>query len=62
VRLGLKIGYPKRVRLHFAHGFASLAVELGGLAGAVRIDEIKGIPIGPAMARFLAPVLAEEKR
>jgi len=61
VRLGLKVGYPKQVRLHFAHGFASLAVELGGLASAVRIDEIKGIPIGPAMARFLAPVLSEEK-
>lgn len=57
VRLGLKIGYPKQVRLHFVRGFASLAIELGGLAGAVRIDEIKGIPIGPAMARFLAPVL-----
>jgi translocation and assembly module TamB len=57
VRLGLKVGYPKQVRLHFLHGFASLAVQLGGLAGAVRIDEIRGVPIGPALARFLAPVL-----
>jgi translocation and assembly module TamB len=59
VRLGLKVGYPKQVRLHFLHGFASLAVQLGGLAGAVRIDEIRGVPIGPALARFLAPVLEE---
>jgi translocation and assembly module TamB len=57
VRLGLKLGYPKQVRLKFLHGFASFAVELGGLAAAVRIDEIKGIPIGPALARFLAPLL-----
>jgi translocation and assembly module TamB len=57
VRLGLNLGYPKQVRLHFLHGFASMAIQLGGLAGAVRIDEISGIPIGPAMARFLAPVL-----
>ena len=30
---GLTFGYPKQVRLHFLHGFASLGVELGGLAG-----------------------------
>jgi translocation and assembly module TamB len=57
VRLALKVGYPEQVRLHFQHGFASLAVELGGLAGVVRIDEIKGVPIGPALSRWLAPVL-----
>ena len=59
VRLGLKFGYPKQVRLHFVRGFASLAVVLGGLAGAVRIDEIKGIPLGPSLATWLAPVLEE---
>jgi translocation and assembly module TamB len=57
VRLGLKVGYPKQVRLSFQHGFAGLAVELGGLAAAVRIDEIRGIPLGPALSRWLAPVL-----
>ena len=57
VRLGLKFGYPKQVRLKFLHGFASLAVELGGIASVVRIDEIQGIPIGPALARYLSPVL-----
>jgi translocation and assembly module TamB len=61
VRLGLKLGYPKQVRLKFLHGFASLAIELGGLAGVVRIDEIQGIPIGPALARYLAPVLEKTR-
>lgn len=59
IRFGLKLGYPKQVRLHFLHGFGSLAVELGGLAGVVRIDEIQGVPIGPAMERYLAPILEE---
>lgn len=57
VRLALKVGYPKQVRLHFSRGFASLAIELGGLAGVVRIDEIRGIPIGPVLGHFLAPLL-----
>jgi hypothetical protein len=57
VRLGLLAGYPKQVRLQFASGFAALAIELGGLAGLVRIDELRGLPIGPALARYLAPVL-----
>ncbi|HKA92149.1 MAG TPA: hypothetical protein VKE22_31035 [Haliangiales bacterium] len=61
IRFGLKLGYPKQVRLHFLRGFGSLAVELGGLAGVVRIDEIRGVPVGPALERYLAPVL-EEKR
>jgi hypothetical protein len=57
VRLALTAGYPKQVRLQFASGFASLAIELGGLAGVVRIDELRGIPIGPALAHWLAPIL-----
>ncbi|HSS02468.1 MAG TPA: hypothetical protein VLM79_35655, partial [Kofleriaceae bacterium] len=57
VRLALLAGYPKQVRLQFASGFAALAIELGGLAGLVRIDELRGLPIGPALARYLAPVL-----
>lgn len=59
VRLGLKVGYPKQVRLHFSRGFANLAIELGGLAGVVRIDEIRGIPIGPLLSHFLSPILKE---
>jgi hypothetical protein len=61
IRFALKLGYPKQVRLHFLRGFGSLAVELGGLAGVVRIDEIQGVPVGPALERYLAPFL-EEKR
>jgi translocation and assembly module TamB len=57
VRLALLAGYPKQVRLHFASGFATLGIELGGLAGVARIDELRGLPIGPALARYLAPVL-----
>lgn len=53
MRLALKIGYPKRVRLGFENGFASLAVELGGVAGLVRIDEIRGTPVGPVLERYL---------
>jgi len=57
VRLALLAGFPKQVRLRFASGFAALAVELGGLAGVVRIDELTGLPIGPALAFWLAPIL-----
>ena len=57
VRMALSIGYPEQVRLGFLHGFASLGVSLGGLAGAVRLDDIQGVPIGPALAKYLAPVL-----
>lgn len=57
VRLALLAGFPKQVRLRFASGFAALAVELGGLAGVVRIDELTGLPIGPALAFWLAPLL-----
>ena len=57
VRMGLIAGYPKRVRLFFQSGFARMEVELGGLVGGVRIDPIEGIPIGPALSTWLAPVL-----
>jgi len=59
VRLALNAGYPKQVRMQFASGFAGLAIELGGLAGVVRIDELRGIPIGPALAHWLAPMLEQ---
>jgi hypothetical protein len=57
VRLALLAGYPKQVRMGFASGFASLGVELGGIAGVVRIDELRGLPIGPALAHYLSPIL-----
>ena len=57
VRLALKLGYPKLVRLRFDQGFASLLIELGGLVRAVRIDEIRSIPVGPLLKRYLSPIV-----
>ena len=52
VRLLLDVGFPKRVRLTFRDGFASLALELGGLVSGVHVSEIKGIPLGPVFERY----------
>ena len=61
MRKGLQFGYPRSVRMGFHDGFASLALELGGLASAVRIDEIRGTAVGPVLERYLAtPVPPEE--
>jgi hypothetical protein len=60
VRRGLELGYPDRVRLYFDRGFASLAIELGGLARLVHIEEIHGIPLGPLMERYLGPIFSTE--
>lgn len=61
MRLALKFGYPKSARLKFLDGFMSLALELGGLAQAVRIDEMTGTPVGPILERYLAPAAAQEE-
>lgn len=53
IRKALKLGYPKYVRIRMDGGFLSAKVELGGLGGLVRIDEIRGVPTGPIMSRFL---------
>ena len=58
-RLGLKVGYPKFLRLHMRDGFLSAKLELGGVAGVVRIDEIRGIALGPLLQRYVAPVLGK---
>ncbi len=57
IRTALAFGYPKRLRLVFDHGFASARLELGGLASLVSIGELKGLPMGPIVDKFLAPVL-----
>ena len=57
LRLALVAGFPKSMRLRFTHGFADFAVALGGLGNLVRIDEIKGIALGPAMTRYVAPFI-----
>ena len=46
----------------FDHGFASARLELGGLARLIRIDELRGIPMGPIVDKMLAPVLAGPDR
>jgi len=58
VRTALALGYPRRVRLAAADGFARLLVEIGGLLGAVRIDEVRGLPVGPLLKKYLAPLVA----
>jgi translocation and assembly module TamB len=58
-RLGLKVGYPKFLRLRMRDGFLSVKLELGGVAGVVRIDEIRGIALGPLLQRYVAPTLAK---
>lgn len=53
IRMGLSLGYPKYARLRMDQGFLSAKVELGGLTSAIRIDEIKGIPTGPLLRKYL---------
>ncbi|MCS6911966.1 MAG: hypothetical protein RMK29_01305 [Myxococcales bacterium] len=57
VRRALKLGYPRRVTLLFADGFASLDVEFGGLAEVVRVDRVSGIPVGPFIEHYLGDFL-----
>lgn len=57
LRLALHAGYPKRMRMMFSHGFADFLIELGGLGSVVQIDEVKGVAMGPVMARFAAPFI-----
>ena len=59
VRQGLTLGYPKFVRFQFHDGAIDTKVELGGLAELVRIDEIKAVPLGPILQKYVAPTLAE---
>ncbi|HEX9105098.1 MAG TPA: hypothetical protein VF997_22960, partial [Polyangia bacterium] len=56
VRRALALGYPEHVRLSFKHGFADAKIDLGGLARLVRIDELRGIPMGPIVDKLLAPL------
>jgi hypothetical protein len=60
IRTALLVGYPDRLRLVFDHGFASARLELGGLARFISISEIRGIPMGPIVDKFLNPILDSE--
>ncbi len=64
VRRALALGYPDQVRLSFKHGFANVKITLGGLARLVRVDELRGIPMGPVIDKVLAPLepVPEEER
>ncbi len=57
VRLGLKFGYPKFVLIKFNEGLMNAKIDLGGLAGAIRIDEIKGIPVTPFLEQYVQPYI-----
>ena len=57
MRMLLKVGYPDRVRVVFRHGFADFLIVLGGVAELVSVEEIRGIPLGPMMQRWVAPLL-----
>lgn len=57
VRRALALGYPDQVRIAFNRGFASARITFGGVASLVRLDEIRGIPMGPIIDRALAPFL-----
>ena len=55
VRSALALGYPKFVRFKLHDGTVDAKVELGGMAQLVRLDEIKAIPLGPVLQRYVAP-------
>ncbi|HEY2514885.1 MAG TPA: hypothetical protein VGI39_28660 [Polyangiaceae bacterium] len=57
IRTALLFGYPDHLRLVFDHGFASAKLELGGLARLVSIGELRGIPMGPLVDKFVTPIL-----
>lgn len=59
-RQALVLGYPKSMRMRFQDGLASVAIDLGGLGAAVRIDEIRGVPIAPMLEKSLLPKLPKE--
>ncbi|AKV00410.1 hypothetical protein AKJ09_07073 [Labilithrix luteola] len=57
IRSAMTFGYPDRLRVTFNHGFAGVHVTFGGLAGLVSVGDIRGIPIGPLIDRFVAPLM-----
>ncbi len=61
VRRALGLGYPDHVRLTFNHGFADAKIEFGGLARLVRVDELRGIPMGPVIDKIMAPLERKPK-
>ncbi|MBM4395388.1 MAG: hypothetical protein FJ087_06820, partial [Deltaproteobacteria bacterium] len=60
VRKALAFGWPESVRVRMDDGFITAGVVLGGLASAVRIDEIRGIPVAPILRKYLEPLSVKE--
>jgi translocation and assembly module TamB len=61
VRTALELGYPDHVRILFERGFASYSITFGGLARLVKVSDVKGIPTGPLVDKYLGPLFALEK-
>jgi translocation and assembly module TamB len=61
IRSLLGSGYPKRVNIAFKHGFASAGVSFGGLAGLVKVEEIRGIPIGSLVDEIVRAIQTEDE-
>ena len=55
IRNALSFGYPDRLSLAFNHGFVTAEITLGGLAGVVKIDALRGIPLGPIIDKMVPP-------
>jgi hypothetical protein len=60
VRTALELGYPERVRIVFERGFASYSITFGGLAKLVKVADVRGIPTGPLVDKYLGPLFALE--
>ncbi|MET0284095.1 MAG: hypothetical protein ABW352_06485 [Polyangiales bacterium] len=60
IRRALRFGYPDRVKLSFQHGFANAGVEFGGLARLVKLNDIRGIPLGPLMERIMSSIQPQQ--
>ncbi|MBL8951030.1 MAG: hypothetical protein JNK82_09655 [Myxococcaceae bacterium] len=60
IRSALTVGYPEHLRLVFDHGFASMRISFGGAAKLLKVDDVRGIPVGPLVSRALASVKLPE--
>jgi hypothetical protein len=59
VRRALAVGYPTHLQILFDRGFASYSISFGGLARLVKIEDVKGIPMGPLIDRYLGKLFAQ---
>jgi len=57
VRSLLGLGYPSYLRLRAQDGLLDVSVELGGLAGFVRVDDITAIPLAPLLEQYVGPTV-----